>query len=280
MSNIYECQRCGYSSKLKSNIIRHLSKKMPCSALLLAITREECIEYFRDKKMNNEDISSSISSFLSSSSNTCKYCDKTFYNYKNRWRHEKKCKIKNVKSTDKDEIINELRQEVKKLKKMKNTTINNITNNNITVVLNGFVDTDVTYFIDKLLNIVCRLHLNDETCLQYTIDDLIPNASRRIHFHPDHPENHNIRIPNKNKNNVEVYDGKGWVLQDKNIYIEKMIENVIDILESKCQGFVNWDEIEQMINDYRTVPSKNKNIKNKMSNMIISRQKPRRVKSL
>ena len=76
------------------------------------------------------------------------------------------------------------------------TNVSNVSNNNI-IVLNGFGNEDISYitgdFVKKLIS------AGPYAC--------IPKLVRRIHFHPKHKENHNIRIPNKSRNMAKIYNG-------------------------------------------------------------------------
>ena len=54
---------------------------------------------------------------------------------------------------------------------------------------------------------------------------------KRIHFHPDHPENHNVKITNKKLPWAEVYNGDKWVTRKKKEVLEELVEygfNTVD----------------------------------------------------
>jgi hypothetical protein len=91
-------------------------------------------------------------------------------------------------------------------KQMNKTTISNNTNNNITnnITLNVYGNEDFRYIANDLLT---SFHLNPY--------ESIPRLVGLIHFNPKHPENHNIRWTNINKNRIQRFEKKGWTNRDK-----------------------------------------------------------------
>ena len=41
------------------------------------------------------------------------------------------------------------------------------------------------------------------------------SSLKYIHFHPEHKENHNIKIPNKKQPYAQIYNGKDWEYKKK-----------------------------------------------------------------
>jgi hypothetical protein len=104
----------------------------------------------------------------------CKFCNKIFYHYNNRWRHEKTCKIK-----EENEIL--------KSKTTNNTTNNNITNNNTTnngtinnITINAFGSERIDKFPVKELKKFIRN------------DNYLYNIIEYINFNEKYPENHSF----------------------------------------------------------------------------------------
>ena len=58
------------------------------------------------------------------------------------------------------------------------------------------------------------------------VNSCIPAIVERLHFDVEHPENHNIKIQNKNRPEIKVFDGKMWRTQDRNNTVDEMIENI------------------------------------------------------
>lgn len=193
------------------------------------------------------------SDFISDNENTkncnskpvfiCEYCGEKFTRYNELIRHIKsKCKctpetvdelINNNKVmemqmaekdklvAEKDKVMEEMKKQIEMLlDKVGDTNINNTNTNNV-IVLNGFGKEDLSYitgdFVQKLIN------AGPYAC--------IPKLARRVHFHPSHKENHNIKIPNKGKNIASVFNGKRWLLCDKREVIQDMSDRTYSILQ-------------------------------------------------
>ena len=103
-----------------------------------------------------------------------------------------------------------------------NNTTNNIETQNV-IVVNSFGNENTEYLSDR---IVSRLIKSGPfTCL--------PKIIEKIHFDPDHPENHNIKVTNQKNNYAKIIKNNIWVTTDKKKAIDTMIQNSYDILEEK-----------------------------------------------
>ena len=181
----------------------------------------------------------------------CSFCSR---NYKNKYhcnRHLKKCKHNpNNAENDLEEHIKELQNEKKEMKKQidllinhvnstKSSTTNNTTHNKTTnyiqqnIVINSFGDEKIGYikkrFLDKLIKFPFGA---------------IPKLIKAIHFNPEHPENHNVRITNKKQRFADVCHNNKWVLADKKEVINDMIDKGFDIMEEHHE--VNNDEYDNI----------------------------------
>lgn len=92
-----------------------------------------------------------------------------------------------------------------------NNTINQTNNqiNNQIININSFGNEDTSYINGNLVNKYLEA--------PYTA---LPNLLKSIHFHPKHPENHNIRITNRREPYAKVFEDNKWLLKDKNQVIE------------------------------------------------------------
>ena len=61
----------------------------------------------------------------------------------------------------------------------------------------------------------------------------IPNLVKQIHFHPEHKENHNVKIPNKKLPHLQTFNGEEWQTMNKKEGIEHLVVNLVDRLESE-----------------------------------------------
>ena len=99
----------------------------------------------------------------------------------------------------------------------------NTTNNNININIHSFGNENLDYLNDSTI----------EGCINRVYDS-IPRLIETIHFHPKHPENHNIKVTNKKLPHATYLDeDKQWKLMNKDDAIHTMVENGYSILESK-----------------------------------------------
>ena len=141
----YECFRCGYTNKIKSNFIKHLNRKFTCKPKIKDITIEEINDkYFNKEKKENifditrgsqkvakssQKVAKSSQKVAKSSPNiaqislkitkinqnlfNCKFCNKNFKHKSSKYKHEKNsCKVKKENESYDDlkrlvELLNE-----------------------------------------------------------------------------------------------------------------------------------------------------------------------------
>jgi hypothetical protein len=208
----FGCSGCEYISYKKSHVTRHINKTKSCSS-----GKKEIIEIPIDIN--------------------CEYCNKEFSTKQNMKDHVKNdCKQKEKILKDK---IKKLEEEVKNLKETKTVNIDNSVNttNNTTnyiFVLNNYEDTNLDKITDKLYN---KLINNSETY------QIIPSLIKHIHFNKENPENHNVFISNRGKNNkhLQIRRNGQWEIANKSTEIENIISdketNLSDWIDSKGEKY-------------------------------------------
>ena len=171
----------------------------------------------------------------------CSICKKNFSHSSSLYRHRAKCKkVNEIPKVDLETEIQELRKKIEDLEKSKNsnnTNIkkqiikkqnqNNTTNNqtNNTININCFGNENMDYITDKVI-----LHCMNK------IYGSIPLLIEKIHFDPEHPENHNIQIPNKKLPHAKIMNNKReWQIVQKKEAIDTMIDNGYNLLDEKFQ---------------------------------------------
>jgi ElaB/YqjD/DUF883 family membrane-anchored ribosome-binding protein len=212
----YGCSVCGYTSQLKQHVKDHLSRKRSCGPGI-----KELIE------IPIEII--------------CQYCNKKFSTKKTLDFHIKNnCKHKD---DAKDAKIKELEKELRESRKV---TINdNSTNTYNIFIVNNYEDTDLSKLTDKTYNKIIR---DSDEAYQ-----IIPRLIKEIHFNPNIPENHNIVLSNRNKNNkhLQVYRNKHWEIEKK----DNEIDNLISDKETNLSDWVaekgeKYPEAKEKFNEY------------------------------
>jgi len=177
----------------------------------------------------------------------CEYCNRKYvYNY-NLNKHLKSCQAK-TKLEQKDIVVKSLLEKMDKMhdnmNKMhaqyinnnshnnshntnttnntNNTVVNN--NNNINVNLCAFGEEDLSFISDsKLRDIMSKGYDGVKYIIEY------------VHFNKNKPEYHNIYLPSLHEKHVNIYDGYAWVVEDKKIAMEKLIDNKLLFLEEKYE---------------------------------------------
>jgi hypothetical protein len=202
----------------------------------------------------------------------CDTCDKKFNKksgYTDHLNRKNPCKkievidIKNIlqEITNLKTKLDDVEKENKKLKEMitsndnKNITNNNTQNNNtlnnvetmnvVNIVLNGFGNEELSHLTEKQIREILKKGFKS-----------IPKYIEYVHFNDKAPSNKNICITNRRDNTVNVYNGKKWILQNK--------EEFLDEIRGKGMDFIykNVDELdEKNIEDQKILKIINRFIK-------------------
>ena len=146
----------------------------------------------------------------------CSFCNKSFSHESSLSRHRSKCKVEDVPKLDLETEIIHLHKRVEDLDK-KNTTTNQTQN------IHCFGNENMNYITDKVI-IQCFCN----------IQNYIPMIIERIHFDPEHPENHNIKIPNKKLPHASVMKDS-WELIKLDDAIVSMVYTGYNLLDKTFQ---------------------------------------------
>jgi hypothetical protein len=158
----------------------------------------------------------------------CSICQKNFSHSSSLYRHRAKCKKMEVKETPNIDILQkeneELRKEIELLKKNQNNNTTNIQTQNI-INIKCFGNENMEYITDKvILQCIGKVYGS------------IPMIIERIHFDPEHPENHNIKIPNKKLPHANVMtENDSWKLVKLDDAIDSMIDTGYNLLDETFQ---------------------------------------------
>ena len=75
------------------------------------------------------------------------------------------------------------------------------------------------------------LMIRNSISLKYVIIPSVLTLLKDIHFNPNHPENHNVKIPNRKEKFAIVYMNGQWKLRKKSEVISSMVDmsyNIVD----------------------------------------------------
>ena len=180
----------------------------------------------------------------------CKYCKREYSKNCHMHRHMKNCKFRNIDmSLSKEtllkyiDIIKNDREELKRqieelmLQVSGGNTINNGNNNRITQNNNS-------HNVNKNNNNNNKIYINNfgNENHDYITGDYLTNLLKipysaiqklikTIHFNPKHPENHNVKIPNRKEKFALVYNNGNWDFKNKHDVIGNMVDNGYNMLD-------------------------------------------------
>lgn len=257
---LYKCMRCQKNYKDKTEYTRHVNRKNPCKIntekQMESSNQNQSFIDQRSKKMNERE------------KYTCFYCKNEFTNKSNLNRHVNiYCRTKKQHEMEKKDKYNELieriennekifekkiknnEEEIKELRnqlneeKIKNQKLNQIihkqtnTNtikgnqnnvegdqNNITLNLIAFGREDMDKIDTKYILAALKRGISS-----------VPVITDNIHFNSQYPEFSNVYISNMNQKYAMIYDGKEWILKDKNEIIDDIYEKKFDFLDEKFE---------------------------------------------
>ena len=115
---------------------------------------------------------------------------------------------------------NEYRKIISDLSKENAKTINQTFNQTNQIIINNHGEEDLKYITAEYLTELLKIPYNS-----------VPQLIKQIHFHPEHPENHNLKITNKKLPYIQVYMDKQWHLKDKKEVIDSIVDKSIGILD-------------------------------------------------
>jgi hypothetical protein len=212
----FECKCCKYKTIYKTNFDKHL----------LTTKHKKNSEIVDDKPF------------------TCKYCSQK---YKYKQSLSKHVKYSCTKNKDEDlkeltRLLNNQNNQIKdqnkqietqnkqietqnkQIEKLKgkleiniNTTVNNIQNNNYTLL--SYTKTDTSHLTD-----------NDYKMCIKKRNSCVVKMIEKLHFNPEKPENMNLYIPSMKDKYLMMYENGNWKLTNKKDAIEKIYEDKEDLI--------------------------------------------------
>ena len=177
----------------------------------------------------------------------CEYCQKSFTRKDNLKTHQKKhCKNKHkkvvlpIKNEDlseqnyikalenqiyqlcqeKDEYRKQMDKLITKTDKERKDLIDKVGVTNIQININNYGKENLEYLTNEYVGQLLKLPYN-----------AVPQLLKHIHFNPKHPENHNIKIPNKKHKFALIRKGDKWEYRNKKNIIEDMVDTGYNILD-------------------------------------------------
>ena len=243
----YECLACNYKTRLKGDYTRHLSTKKHNNNMERKVEYIEKNSYDDSTKVaqmstknikKHEKVAQMSTKVAQNMDNTieCEYCGKIFKSKPNLRRHIKNyCKYRHnivQQESIKDKQIEILKEQVNKLMdKVGNTTINNTqVHNKIEKIDNIHQQSNIQQNNNVQLNCFGKENLSmlTDDVKQELIKGpykMMPKLMEMIYFNKEYPENHTMKMVNKNKDIMKIHDKDGWKLVDKNETVDYILED-------------------------------------------------------
>ena len=218
----YECKICNYKTKIRNQLTRHHN----------TLKHKRNVEIYNLKNVEENTsliISSKFTHFPSkvpqiSSKNSlenekteckkkyrCEYCNKGYTRKDNLKRHLANGCTEKSKLKDENEKLHLIIEEQKgKIDNM--VCQNNIQINNINMNIFGKENLDMV--TDDVKKELIKGPFK-----------MMPRLVEMIYFNKKYPENHILKLVNKNKEILKIHKNKGWELVDKNETIDYILED-------------------------------------------------------
>lgn len=237
---IYNCEKCCFVTQNNYDYQRHLkTKKHLKNTGEIKDAKSHPKNIVLTSSCHHKDIVLSSEVVLYE----CDYCDATFKHRQNKYRHQSQnCKAK--KTSDENIMLHRRIENLEKmldkaLERIGNTTNNNTVNNNnsrnLNITINAYGEEDISY-----------LKNGDWLKMLTNPQDSIVNLFLETHMNPEHPENSNIRIRNRNSKFLEVHDGDNWKNKKKKKMLSEIADDKQSILDDK---FIKNDNIQNSMTE-------------------------------
>ena len=293
-TNIYQCNLCNLITHLKTDFNRH--KRTYKHKKNIENYKKMCLKKKSEPKMNPNEPKPGLGEPKMNPNepkmgrggmdldenktkkniiHKCIFCDRIYSTNSHMNRHMKSCKYRDKYDINNPKglvsYIKKMEKEQQLLKeKVENIIINNtITNNTINmhqnIYINNYGKENLDYLTQNyLLGLVYKPY-NSVQCLV-----------KNIYFHPNHPENHNIRIPNRKEKFATVYNSGNWELRNKREVIENIVDNSYNIIDcyydetkDKLEG-IKKNRFSDFQKQYNNDPKIKKNIENENEIIILN----------
>ena len=237
----YECILCDYNTLIRTHFVKHLTTKKHnlnligcddklgiCENSLISepfLTLNEPLLTLNEPFLTqNEPFFSENIPFSEKSYKICKFCDKKFGTQSHLTRHKRlNCKAKKDKDIEdkkNGEEIKHLKHQIDKLidkvgTKTYNTNIGNtLNNNNNNVQLNYFGKENLSMLTDDVKHQLIKGPFK-----------MMSKLMKLVYFNKKYPENHTLKMVNKNKDVIKIHNKNGWELVDKKDTVEYILED-------------------------------------------------------
>jgi uncharacterized C2H2 Zn-finger protein len=217
----FRCERCGYSNKYKSGLLRHLQNARPCAATRSSIDREELVRLLatdnRDRIVRSK---------------TCQRCGKTFASRQSRYQHvaQRRCHVvrAEIAARDMRTEIDELTERIGRLESMMGALASRQQEPAINYTPPNKLGSETSFATDAELSKLMVAVLRDRT---YGLCRYLESK----HFSATAPQNRNVRKHDRADAFMEYYDGRNW----RTKFAADAVEDVLSLARRDIDRFVS-----------------------------------------
>ena len=259
----YKCEKCNKMFNLKGDYLRHIDRKKPCD-LESGTDCEFCdMKFSKYSNLRRHILSNHKDNHLKNEPQEdgffeCEDCLKKFNRRDNLTRHQKEfcCETMGQDPYIKEQFsafLRELMENYYDLREPIVTHSSNLNSNND--YSNNQIHSNNTNCNNQIHNFNIQLNAFGKEDISFLTDDdyktilnkgfrSIQELVRSIHFNQKKPENQNIFISNMKDAYANVFDGKEWILMQKNDVIDDLYSTKKDILQEK------YNELSGVLPEY------------------------------
>ena len=265
--SIFSCKMCNFKTNLRHNFDRHLETSKHIKNLLKLTLENDSTKKIlicepilnpKEPKMNPKEPKMNpkepkMNPYSGKKLYFCRYCNKEFYTNSHMNRHmNKNCKVKKEQEL-KDQC--EDKNKIAKLENQISKLIDKVGNKTYHTHIGNTTKTENLLNMD---NCVSNTNLNifGKENLEMVTDDIkkelikgpfkmMPKLLEMIYFNKEYPENHTMKLVNKNKEIMKVHKKDGWKLVDKMDTIDYILEDKNYEVDNYYD--TNTDEFSQFV---------------------------------
>lgn len=257
-----ECKRCGHSFISKSNLLQHLRRKTPCDIINDSISIKSYLEELLPNPVYNDR------------TYDCEFCHKKFNHWQNRSRHIRTCPKKITENITVSKVVfDDLNRRVQHLERLNFDSRLITINNNI--INNGNINTtkDTNSIIKNFgyENMNAIPHEFVRSCfMNLRFRDLFEN----LHCDPEYPENHNVRIKNIKRQQLEMYFDDKWKITSYKNGLKDIMSRLFSIFDDFRRKYkhealedMSENEFQELIKELDEIESlskKSNEVKNEL----------------
>ena len=233
---MFVCEICGYSTKIKCNLQKHMNRKTKCGPIYASKLNTDVSNInvkaskINDKvsKLNDNATDINGDGYIQVNATNiecnkckivitkrafkkhlvnckgvpkgcCKHCEKQFKTSQSKYQHQKTCKLNpmNLPPPPPPPPVIEQHNHTTINNNIDNSTTNNIQNNNITL---NFGNENVDYLLSN-----AEQDPRVQSALQHLKDTML-----LVYFNKDHPENQTVRKLKKKDSTMDVLVNNRW----------------------------------------------------------------------